>query len=190
MCVFKDISAEIEKLTEIACGKGVEVQIITPEKIVISQWVRFKCRYGCKGYGKHFGCPPYAPSPDETRRMVDEYSTGLLLRFDGVPGRGTFGPEDIPDDFHDWFRDLILWVNGTVHMLEKTAFYDGFYKAFGFGGYPCIYCEHQHCVAEEATGSGGRKHAPEVPAYGSGTPEYGGGGYGRVRNCKKCWLEP
>jgi predicted metal-binding protein len=71
MCVFKDISAEIEKLTEIACGKGVGVQIITPEKIVISQWVRFKCRYGCKGYGKHFGCPPYAPSPDETRRMVD-----------------------------------------------------------------------------------------------------------------------
>jgi predicted metal-binding protein len=141
MCVFKDISAEIEKLTEIACGKGVGVQIITPEKIVISQWVRFKCRYGCKGYGKHFGCPPYAPSPDETRRMVDEYSTGLLLRFDGVPGRGTFGPED-----------LILWVNGTMHMLEKTAFYDGFYKAFGFGGYPCIYCEHQHCVAEEAPG--------------------------------------
>jgi predicted metal-binding protein len=84
--------------------------------------------------------------------MVDEYSIGLLLRFDGVPGRGTFGPEDIPDDFHDWFRDLILWVNGTVHLLEKTAFYDGFYKAFGFGGYPCIYCEHQHCVAEEAPG--------------------------------------
>jgi len=39
-----------------------------------------------------------------------------------------------------------------VHELEKTAFYDGFYKAFGFGGYPCIWCEHQHCVAEEAEG--------------------------------------
>ena len=103
--MITDISAEIEKLTEIACGKDVGVQIISPEKIVVSQWVRFKCRYGCMGYGKHFGCPPYAPSPDETRRMADEYSTGLLLRFDGVPGRGTFGPEDIPDDFHDWFRD-------------------------------------------------------------------------------------
>jgi predicted metal-binding protein len=43
-------------------------------------------------------------------------------------------------------------VNGTVHLLEKTAFYDGFYKAFGFGGYPCIWCEHQHCVAEETKG--------------------------------------
>ncbi|MDD1697747.1 MAG: DUF2284 domain-containing protein, partial [Methanoregula sp.] len=64
MGVFTDISDEIEKLTKIASGKGVIVKIITPEKIVVSQWVRFKCRYGCKGYGKHFGCPPYAPSPD------------------------------------------------------------------------------------------------------------------------------
>jgi hypothetical protein len=106
MDVVTDISAEIKKLTEIASGKGVKVQIITPEKIVVSEWVRFKCRYGCKGYGKHFGCPPYAPSPDETRRMIDEYCIGLLLRFDGVPGRGSFGPDEIPDDFHDWFRDL------------------------------------------------------------------------------------
>ena len=63
-----------------------------------------------------------------------------------------FCPDDIPDDFHPWYADLIRWVNGTVHELEKTAFYDGFYKAFGFGGYPCIWCEHQHCVAEEADG--------------------------------------
>ncbi|MDT8358223.1 MAG: DUF2284 domain-containing protein, partial [Methanomicrobiaceae archaeon] len=61
-------------------------------------------------------------------------------------------PEEIPLDFHPFFRDLILWVNSTVHFLEKTAFYDGFYKAFGFGAYPCIYCEHQHCVAEEQEG--------------------------------------
>jgi predicted metal-binding protein len=143
---------EIEKLKDLAIVNGVQVREITPEQIVIAQWVRFKCRYGCKGYGKHFGCPPYVPTPDETQRMVNEYQTGLLLKFDGVPGHGKFGPDDIPDDFHDWFRDLILWVNGTVHTLEKTAFYDGFYKSFGFGGYPCIWCEHQHCVAEESPG--------------------------------------
>jgi predicted metal-binding protein len=147
-----DIPAEIETLKRIAGEKGVAAKEISPDDIVISRWVRFKCRYGCKGYGKHFGCPPYAPSPDETRRMVDEYSVGLLLWFEGVPGHGTFGPDDIPDDFHPWYADLIRWVNGTVHQLEKTAFYDGFYKAFGFGGYPCIWCEHQHCVAEESEG--------------------------------------
>ena len=44
-------------------------------------------------------------------------------------------------------------MNGTVHFLEKTAFYAGFCKAFSFGGYPCIWCEHQHCVAEEEAGT-------------------------------------
>jgi len=147
-----NLLAEIDFLKRQAEAKGAAAVEISPEDIVVSQWVRFKCRYGCKGYGKHLGCPPYVPSPDDTRRMVDEYSSGLLLRFDGVPGRGEFGPDDIPVDFHPWYADLIRWVNGTVHLLEKTAFYDGFYKAFGFGGYPCIWCEHRHCVAEEAEG--------------------------------------
>ncbi|HQN91586.1 MAG TPA: DUF2284 domain-containing protein, partial [Methanoculleus sp.] len=115
-------------------------------------WVRFKCRYGCKGYGKHMSCPPYAPAPAETRQMIGEYSTGLLLKFEGIPGHPDLKPEEIPLDFHPFLRDLILWVNSTVHFLEKTAFYDDFPKAFGFGGYPCIYCEHLHCVAEEGEG--------------------------------------
>ncbi|MCX6693706.1 MAG: DUF2284 domain-containing protein [Methanomicrobiales archaeon] len=143
---------EIEKLSRIAVERGANATPLQPGDVVVAQWVRFKCRYGCKGYGKHFGCPPYAPTPDETRKMVGEYRSALLLRFDGVPGHPGFGPDEIPDDFHPFFRDLILWVNGTVHLLEKTAFYDGFYKAFGFGGYPCIYCAHEHCVAEEADG--------------------------------------
>jgi predicted metal-binding protein len=138
---------EIEKLTGLAADKGVQARTIPAKDVVVAEWVRFKCRFGCKGYAKHLSCPPYAPSPAETRAMVNEYGTGILLRFDGVPGHESFGPEDIPEDFHGFYRDLILWVNTTVHFLEKTAFYDGFYKAFGFGGYPCIYCGE--CVAEE-----------------------------------------
>jgi hypothetical protein len=34
--------------------------------IVVADWVRLKCRYGCLGYGSHFCCPPFAPSPQET----------------------------------------------------------------------------------------------------------------------------
>jgi predicted metal-binding protein len=142
---------EIEKLTAIAADKGVRARTIPTKDVVVADWVRFKCRFGCKGYAKHLSCPPYAPSPAETRAMVNEYGTGILLRFDGVPGHESFGPEDIPEDFHGFYRDLILWVNTTVHLLEKTAFYDGYYKAFGFGGYPCIYCEE--CVAEECEGT-------------------------------------
>jgi predicted metal-binding protein len=143
--------SELDKLTALAATKGVQAKPIAAKDIVISNWVRFKCRYGCKGYAKHLGCPPYTPSPDETRAMVGEYETGLLFRFNGVPGHEAFGPDDLPEDFHHFYRDLILWVNTTVHLVEKTAFYDGFYKAFGFGGYPCIYCEE--CIAEQCEGN-------------------------------------
>ncbi len=144
------ISEEMERLTEMVRGLKARTAVIEPREVVVADWVRFKCRYGCKGYAKHLSCPPYAPTPDETRRMLSEYEHALLLRFDGVPGREGASPEDVPEDFHPWFKELIIWVNRTVHALEKTAFYDGFYKAFGFGAYPCIYC--QECVAEEADG--------------------------------------
>ena len=45
-------------------------------------------------------------------------------------------PDRIPEDFHPMYKDLILWVHDTLYKLEKTAFYDGFYKAIGFGAYP------------------------------------------------------
>jgi predicted metal-binding protein len=148
----KELDNEIQRLTGLARERNARATFIDTKDIVIAEWVRFKCRYGCKGFGKHMGCPPYGPSVDETRRMVSEFKGGLLLRFDGIPGHRALKPEEIPEDFHPFYRDLILWVNNTVWELEKTAFYDGFYKSFGFGAYPCIYCEHQHCVAEEMEG--------------------------------------
>ncbi len=151
-CMRKTLQEEIEKLTWIADQRNAQAAPIKTRDVVIADWVRFKCRYGCKGFGKHMGCPPYGPSIEETRRMVLEYQTGLLVRFDGIPGHQRLLPDEIPEDFHPFYRDLILWVNNTVWEMEKTAFYDGFYKAFAFGAYPCIYCEHQHCVAEEVEG--------------------------------------
>jgi predicted metal-binding protein len=148
-----ELRAEIQKLTALAKERNAEGVMISSDQVVVADWVRFKCRYGCKAYGKHMGCPPYAPSPEETRRMVREYESGMLFRFVGVPGHENLRPEEIPLDFHPFFADLIKWVNGTIHFLEKTAFYDGFYKAFGFGAYPCIWCEHEHCIAEEQEGT-------------------------------------
>jgi Predicted metal-binding protein len=143
---------KIQKLIRMVTEQGARATPIESKNIVVADWVRFKCRYGCKGFGKHMGCPPYGPSVEETRRMIAEYELGLLLRFDGIPGYQGLKPEEIPEDFHPFYRDLILWVNNTVWQIEKTAFYDGWYKSFGFGAYPCIYCEHQHCVAEEMEG--------------------------------------
>lgn len=144
------VEHEIDRLAELAEERGAKVRPISADMIVVSEWVRYKCRYGCKGYAKHFSCPPYVPTPDETRNMLRDYETALLLRFDGIPGIREFSTDEIPEDFHPWYKDMILWIHDTVHFIEKRAFYDGFYKAFGFGAYPCIYCEH--CVAEESEG--------------------------------------
>ncbi len=147
---MRAIGEEIERLSGLARERGATARPIRPDQVVVSEWVRFKCRYGCKGYAKHLSCPPYAPGPEDTRRMMSEYTAALLLLFEGVPGQLDLRPEAIPEDFHPYYKELILWVNDTVHFLEKSAFYDGFYKAFGMGAYPCIYCEH--CVAEEHEG--------------------------------------
>jgi predicted metal-binding protein len=42
---------------------------IDPKDIIVSQWVRIKCTYGCGGYG-YGTCPPNTPSVDECARLV------------------------------------------------------------------------------------------------------------------------
>ena len=38
---------------------------IDPKKIVVSQWVRMKCIFGCWEYGRNASCPPNTPSVSE-----------------------------------------------------------------------------------------------------------------------------
>ena len=57
---------------------AVEAKIIPVEKIVIENRVVFKCKLGCEKYGKTLACPPYAPSPEEFRKIVSEYKLCAL----------------------------------------------------------------------------------------------------------------
>jgi len=60
---MQDCASEMEKLARLAGERGAHAQQIDPGDVVVAEWMMFKCRYGCKGYGKYFGCPPYAPAP-------------------------------------------------------------------------------------------------------------------------------
>ncbi len=144
------LKSEIASLFAIAEKRGGIAAELPVEEIVVADWVRMKCRFGCKGYGKHLSCPPYTPGPEETRRVLMGYRHAMLVRFDGDPAHPVIQPEDIPADFHGFYREMILWIWDTMWELEKTAFYDGFYKVFGFGAYPCIFCDV--CVVEECMG--------------------------------------
>ena len=46
---------------------AVDAKVIRADQVVVRNWVRWKCRFGCNSYGKFLMCPPYAPTPEETR---------------------------------------------------------------------------------------------------------------------------
>jgi predicted metal-binding protein len=49
---------------------AIEANIIPVKSIVVAEWVRLKCQFGCDGYGQSLTCPPYSPTPEETRRVL------------------------------------------------------------------------------------------------------------------------
>jgi hypothetical protein len=116
--------------------------------------------------------------------MLAEYEHALLLRFDGIPGRENARPEDVPEDFHPCTGTHPA-VNRTVHMLEKTAFYDGFYKAFASAPI--------RALLRALRGRGVRGTVDESVrrkcGTGPGPPQHGGGGHGRFRDGQEGGLD-
>ncbi len=117
----------LRKYVERALSMGMtKARIISSENVVVKNWVRIKCQYGCGGYDKRLTCPPYSPTPEYTRKMVDEYSKVLLMQI-----------EDIPPE-----REMRLSrkLKSVVAKLEREIFLDGYYKAFGMTSGPCRLC--------------------------------------------------
>lgn len=109
-----------EKLLKRSLEIGASAaKIVSSDAIMVSEWVRLKCQYGCNGYGKRLTCPPYSPTPSQMRNILREYSWGILLSFEGNKAN----------------------INEIVAKLEAEAFLAGYYKAFGLGSGPCPFCE-------------------------------------------------
>ncbi len=102
---------------------------INPKDIVTAQWVRFKCMFGCKNYGRHACCPPNVPSVSECRQLFDEFEIGVIIHFD-------IAIED-PDDRHFWINE----TNQTLVFLEREIFLRGYQKALLLSIDPCLLCE-------------------------------------------------
>ncbi len=108
----------VESIRREAVSLGaLHAKAISTKNVFTGSWVRWKCRYGCDGFGSSRLCPPHSPTPEETRRMLDEYRRAILIHFDAVTN-----------------------VRRLIAKLERTAFLGGFYKAFGFACGPCELC--------------------------------------------------
>jgi predicted metal-binding protein len=149
------------KYVQLAQKRGADtVKIIDTVQIVVGDWVRYKCQYGCGGYADCLTCPPYSPSPEATRRMLSSYSKALLMQFNNIP-------VEREDEFCIKIREL-------VYYIEKQLFYDGYYKAFGMGAGPCPLCEK--CNTTNGRCKNPRKARPAMEACGIDV-------YQTVRNC-------
>lgn len=107
-----------EELCKLARELGaVEAKVVSPKNVFTGEWVRLKCQYGCSEYGRHLTCPPYSPTPQTTRRMLDEYQCAILVRGERTSPLREIGAE-----------------------LELRIFLAGYYKAFALLCGPCCIC--------------------------------------------------
>ncbi len=105
----------------------IDPKVINVRKIVLAEWVRWKCRYGCPDYGKWLKCPPYSPTPHETRALLREYKRALIFRIkveEGYTGTHIVGN-----------------VYKSLSNLERKVFLSGYRKALALGGGECDLCE-------------------------------------------------
>ena len=143
--MVKSIDILEKEIKKMAFIDGANVVLsINPEEVVVRNWVRLKCQFGCPSYAKKLSCPPYSPKPEETRKILDEYSKAYLIGYNGSSIFDKYEMEKIDELFPKVLKD----IRKSLFEIEKHAFLSGYYKSFvyGFCG-PCTICDK--CVVEE-----------------------------------------
>jgi len=95
-----------------------EAQLVPTRQVFTAEWVRLKCQYGCGAYASSRNCPPYSPTPERTRKILDEFKTAILIHGDRTAD-----------------------IRKIVVALEREVFLAGYYKAFGYACGPCHLCK-------------------------------------------------
>lgn len=115
--------------------------IVSPSDVETAGWVRLKCQFGCGGYGQCLVCPPFTPSPEQMRKVLDAYRRAILIHCE---------PE--------------ADVKAIVADLEQSIFLRGAWKAFGLGAGPCYFCKD--CAVEEGSCRFPERARPSMEACG------------------------
>jgi len=130
--------AKREDLERIFTKHGfTDFRWIDPEKIVVSNWVRMKCMFGCPGYGESAACPPNTLSVSECKEFFREYKDAVIFHFQKKV--------DKPEDRHAFFAE----VNANLLNVEREVFLSGYEKAFLLPCDSCNACEN--CTGKRET---------------------------------------
>lgn len=142
--------ASQERIEELCRKHGFEeFKWLPVEDIVVAQWVRMKCHFGCNEYGTQVTCPPNLPSIPECERFIKEYSESLIFHF---PKKVSSNEERMA-----WSRS----VDTRLVALERDVFLEGYYKTFALIMSSCPVCKD--CVAkpEDCRHPGSARPMPE-----------------------------
>ncbi|MEM0024693.1 MAG: DUF2284 domain-containing protein [Thermofilaceae archaeon] len=144
------LERDLEELRRLAVKLGAEdARPIQALAVVVRDWVRWKCRFGCGEYGRRLTCPPFSPTPEETRRVLSEYGVGLIVKFGPCLEAG---------------YDEGVNVHEVMFQLEREAFLMGYYAAFSLACGPCPYCEE--CNVKEGVCRNPERARPSMEACG------------------------
>jgi len=145
---------------------ATEAKVIDPNSVVTAPWVRYKCRFGCEGYGTSYCCPPDTPDYKRTRELLDSYRRAILIHFEAV-GQRRPG----------------LWneLSARIVELEGDMFKTGYYRAFALLAGPCPICKECAKLKNEPCRFG-RKARPSMEACGIDV-------YRTARN-NGCFIQP
>ncbi|MFW9848325.1 MAG: DUF2284 domain-containing protein [Candidatus Thorarchaeota archaeon] len=132
-CLLTTAEPAMEKLFE--QYEFQEFKWIDPKEIVVSQWVRMKCEFGCPDYG-NASCPPNLPSVSNCQKFFREYTDAWIFRFTTT--------EENPESLDHWLDG----IKSQLLTLERDIFLQGYVKAFLLSIGNCTLCGE--CVANRA----------------------------------------
>jgi len=120
---------KVDDLKDLFAKHGfTDFRWLDPQEIVVGQWVRMKCLYGCVEYGHNACCPPNVPTVAECERFFRDYKTAVVFHFEKALPK--------PESRHAWSRK----INLALLKLERDVFLAGFVKAFLLPMDSCSLC--------------------------------------------------
>ncbi|MHA1904215.1 MAG: DUF2284 domain-containing protein [Candidatus Thorarchaeota archaeon] len=125
--VNRDRLGELFKEHELSDFKWID-----PGEIVVSQWVRMKCTFGCPDYGGA-ACPPNNPPVADCRRWISEYKDAVVFRFPKTT--------DSSAEYKEWLSQ----ITQRLIEVEKAVFLSGRVKVFLLTAANCSLCKE--CVS-------------------------------------------
>lgn len=121
-----------EQIDNIIAEENFEIfKWIDPKIIVVAQWVRIKCLFGCDGLGLGT-CPPNTPSVKDCKQFFKEYKRAIVFQIPKYADKNAY-----PSEWSGKMTDSLL-------RIERELFLNGYYKTFLLNQTCCTLCKKCH----------------------------------------------